>query len=172
MLQSSIACSPLLNGLIKIKTQSYYTNQTQPIFHRTKLNSHLKLTNFQPQSPLKPKFPKICVSKVGPLRCGVSSNSNSANVGRRSVREWVEVVGEALSTAFPLWVTIGCVLGLVRPSSFNWVTPKLSLVGLTVIMLGMGMTLTLDDLRSALSMPKEVLSGFFLQYSVSICVLC
>nr|KYP57152.1 putative sodium-dependent transporter yocS [Cajanus cajan] len=33
-------------------------------------------------------------------------------------------------------------------------------------MLGMGMTLTLDDLRGALSMPKEVLSGFVLQYSV------
>ncbi|KAK2422742.1 bile acid transporter [Trifolium repens] len=33
-------------------------------------------------------------------------------------------------------------------------------------MLGMGMTLGLDDLFGALSMPKEVLSGFFLQYSV------
>lgn len=73
---------------------------------------------------------------------------------------------EAISTAFPLWVTIGCVLGLVRPSSFNWVTPKLCTVGLGVIMLGMGMSLTLDDLRSALFMPKEVVSGFVLQYSV------
>ncbi|MCI16246.1 putative sodium/metabolite cotransporter BASS1 chloroplastic-like, partial [Trifolium medium] len=34
-----------------------------------------------------------------------------------------------------------------------------------VTMLGMGMTLTLDDLLDALSMPKEVLSGFCLQYS-------
>jgi BASS family bile acid:Na+ symporter len=92
-------------------------------------------------------------------------------VGTRSFRQWVELAGEAISTAFPLWVTIGCVLGLLRPNSFNWVTPKLSLVGLSVIMLGMGMTLTLDDLRSALSMPKEVLSGFFLQYSVSIFLL-
>ncbi|OVA18935.1 Bile acid:sodium symporter [Macleaya cordata] len=33
-------------------------------------------------------------------------------------------------------------------------------------MLGMGMTLTLDDLRGALAMPKEVISGFILQYSV------
>ncbi|KOM42690.1 hypothetical protein LR48_Vigan05g029400 [Vigna angularis] len=33
-------------------------------------------------------------------------------------------------------------------------------------MLGMGMTLTLDDLRGALSMPREVLLGFVLQYSV------
>ena len=34
-------------------------------------------------------------------------------------------------------------------------------------MLGMGMTLTFDDLRSALAMPKELLAGFVLQYSVS-----
>lgn len=79
----------------------------------------------------------------------------------------MELVGEALSTAFPLWVTLGCVLGLLKPTSFNWVTPKLSILGLTIIMLGMGMTLTLDDLRGALAMPKEVLSGFVLQYSVS-----
>lgn len=110
---------------------------------------------------------------MGPLRCGISSNGYNANAGseRRSIREWVELAGEALSTAFPLWVTIGCVLGLLKPSSFNWVTPKLSIVGLTIIMLGMGMTLTLDDLRGALAMPKEVLSGFFLQYSVSIYAL-
>jgi hypothetical protein len=34
-------------------------------------------------------------------------------------------------------------------------------------MLGMGMTLTLDDLKTALLMPKELASGFLLQYSVS-----
>jgi BASS family bile acid:Na+ symporter len=44
-------------------------------------------------------------------------------------------------------------------------------MGLSVIMLGMGMTLSLDDLFGALSMPKEVLSGFFLQYSVSVPLL-
>ncbi|KAF7836604.1 putative sodium/metabolite cotransporter BASS1, chloroplastic [Senna tora] len=54
----------------------------------------------------------------------------------------------------------------MKPSSFSWVTPKLSILGLTIIMLGMGMTLTLDDLRGALAMPKEVISGFVLQYSV------
>ncbi|PKI60055.1 hypothetical protein CRG98_019540 [Punica granatum] len=33
-------------------------------------------------------------------------------------------------------------------------------------MLGMGMTLSLDDLRAALSMPKELFAGFVLQYSI------
>ncbi|GLU14744.1 hypothetical protein SLE2022_312970 [Rubroshorea leprosula] len=33
-------------------------------------------------------------------------------------------------------------------------------------MLGMGMTLTFDDLRGAIAMPKELMIGFVLQYSV------
>jgi hypothetical protein len=98
-------------------------------------------------------------------------SSHFLTSSKHTIREWIEVGSEAISTAFPLWVTIGCVLGLVRPSSFNWVTPKLCTMGLSVIMLGMGMTLSLDDLFGALSMPKEVLSGFFLQYSVSVPLL-
>lgn len=42
-------------------------------------------------------------------------------------------------------------------------------MGITVTMLGMGMTLTFDDLRGALAMPKELITGFVLQYSVSFC---
>lgn len=76
------------------------------------------------------------------------------------------MVGEALSTAFPIWVALGCLLGLIRPSSFNWVQPKWTVLGISVTMLGMGMTLTFDDLRGALAMPKELLVGFMLQYSV------
>ncbi|KAE8713011.1 putative sodium/metabolite cotransporter BASS1 [Hibiscus syriacus] len=52
------------------------------------------------------------------------------------------------------------------PSSFNWMTPKWSIYGLTLTMLGMGTTLTLDDLRGALAMPKELIAGFVLQYTV------
>lgn len=76
------------------------------------------------------------------------------------------MVGEALSTAFPVWVALGCLLGLVRPSSFNWVQPKWTILGLILTMLGMGMTLTFDDLRGALAMPKELVAGFVLQYLV------
>lgn len=104
-------------------------------------------------------------SSVAPVRSGISSNSFSTN-GNRSFRDWVEAVSETVSTAFPLWVALGCLLGLFSPSSFNWVTPKLNFFGLTLTMLGMGMTLTFNDLRDALAMPKELFSGFVLQYSV------
>ena len=100
------------------------------------------------------------------LRCGISSNSYSAN-GRRSLRDWIEAIGEAVSTAFPIWVALGCLLGLVKPASYNWVKPEWTVLGITLTMLGMGMTLTFDDLRGALAMPKELLAGFVLQYSVS-----
>ncbi|XP_027341594.1 probable sodium/metabolite cotransporter BASS1, chloroplastic [Abrus precatorius] len=176
-MQASIACSPHAYGVVKVRVQSQHTNlvpTTTSLKHNstlTRSKSISKLTlrcKLQPQPLLNLftlKSPRICNTKVGPLRCGISSNGYGANEGK-SLREWVELVGEVLSTAFPLWVTIGCVLGLLKPNCFNWVTPKLSIVGLTIIMLGMGMTLTLDDLRGALAMPKEVLSGFVLQYSV------
>ncbi|XP_048442873.1 probable sodium/metabolite cotransporter BASS1, chloroplastic [Pyrus x bretschneideri] len=67
---------------------------------------------------------------------------------------------------FPIWVALGCLLGLLKPSSFNWVTPNYNILGLTLTMLGMGMTLTFADLRGALAMPKELLAGFVLQFSV------
>ncbi|KAF6175077.1 hypothetical protein GIB67_038990 [Kingdonia uniflora] len=86
--------------------------------------------------------------------------------GKRGIRGWVELVGEVLSTAFPVWVALGCLLGLVRPNSFNWIQPKWTILGITLTMLGMGMTLTFDDLRDAFAMPKELFAGFVLQYSV------
>ncbi|KAK7324487.1 hypothetical protein VNO77_28065 [Canavalia gladiata] len=170
-MQASIACSPLLHGLVRHTKLVPTTTSLKPNSTLVPTKSTSKLTlrcNFQPQPLLNLstlKIPRICSSNVGPLRCGISSNGDGANEGR-SVGEWAVLAGEALSTAFPLLVTIGCVLGLMKPSSFNWVTPNLRIVGLTIIMLGMGMTLTLNDLLGAFAMPKEVLSGFLLQYSV------
>ncbi|KAG6557091.1 hypothetical protein Mapa_001018 [Marchantia paleacea] len=77
-----------------------------------------------------------------------------------------EQIGEALSSAFPLWVALACVLALVWPSSTLWIDQRVQVFGITVTMLGMGMTLTPKDFRGALLMPKEVLAGVFLQYTV------
>ncbi|KAF3442336.1 hypothetical protein FNV43_RR16252 [Rhamnella rubrinervis] len=112
------------------------------------------------------KTPKLALP---PLRSGISSDSYSTNSGG-SFGDWIGLIGEAVSTAFPIWVALGCLLGLIKPSSFNWVQPKYTVLGITLTMLGMGMTLTLDDLRGALAMPKELLAGFVLQYSVSMVV--
>lgn len=81
-------------------------------------------------------------------------------------RSWVEAAGEAVSTAFPVWVALGCLIGLLKPTAYDWVQPRWTVMGITLTMLGMGMTLTFDDLRGALVMRKELLVGFLLQYSV------
>ncbi|KAL8167619.1 hypothetical protein V2J09_009118 [Rumex salicifolius] len=118
--------------------------------------------------PLRPVSfradPKLTsrLRQCGPVLCGNSSNTSSAAGGT----SWIEALGELLSTAFPLWVALGCLLGLVKPAAFHWVRPKLTIMLLALTMLGMGMTLTFDDLRGALAMPKELISGFALQYSV------
>ncbi|KAF9589756.1 hypothetical protein IFM89_028665 [Coptis chinensis] len=96
----------------------------------------------------------------------IGSTSDGSDGGEKSIGKWIEMVGEVLSTAFPVWVALGCFFGLVRPNSFNWVQPQMTIFGITITMLGMGMTLTFDDLRDALAMPKELLAGFLLQYSV------
>lgn len=150
----SILSSKTSNQLI-LRSQS----QSQSHLHGKAIwNSPITL-------PLNPKNTQIRLTNFGPLHCGISSNTSDAN-NSRSFREWIELIGELISTAFPIWVSLGCLLGLVKPSSFNWVQPKWTIIGLTLTMLGMGMTLTLDDLRGALAMPKEIISGFVLQYSV------
>ncbi|XP_031269842.1 probable sodium/metabolite cotransporter BASS1, chloroplastic [Pistacia vera] len=143
----SISCVRSSNQLILTSQLSNYTGNPP-----TSLTLQSKPTNFSPKT-------------FAPLRCDISSNSYETN-NNRSFRDWIELIGEAISTAFPIWVSLGCLLGLVKPSSFNWITPKWTIFGITLTMLGMGMTLTLDDLRGAFSMPKEIISGFVLQYSV------
>ncbi|OVA18934.1 Bile acid:sodium symporter [Macleaya cordata] len=138
-------------------------SQTLPTKHLLFLSTSTKLISTTTRNPNP--------SSLLPLPSSNSSITTTTNGDgdhgrRRSLRSWIELVGEVLSTAFPIWVAMGCVLGLLKPNSFNWVQPKLTILGITVIMLGMGMTLTLDDLRGALAMPKELLCGFVLQYSV------
>ncbi|GLU14748.1 hypothetical protein SLE2022_313010 [Rubroshorea leprosula] len=134
---------------------------------------HVRLrSRLQSQKTCQTNFPlllsRTSVSleqKSTALQCGISSNSYSTNDGRSS-RGWIEWFGDVISNAFPLWVSFGCLLGLVSPSYFSWVTQRWTIVGLSLIMLGMGMTLTFDDLRGAIAMPKELMIGFVLQYSV------
>lgn len=105
-----------------------------------------------------------------PLLCANSSSAitpdGDNNSKKRSFRDWILSVGEAISVLFPLWVALGCLIGLLKPTSYNWVKPQWTVMGITLTMLGMGMTLTFDDLRGALAMPKELFCGFVLQYSV------
>lgn len=51
---------------------------------------------------------------------------------------------DTLANAFPVWVLVACGLALVRPELFTWFRGNAIVVGLAVIMLGMGLTLSIE----------------------------
>ncbi|KAL5218605.1 hypothetical protein ABZP36_019289 [Zizania latifolia] len=159
-----------------------------PAAHHTSIHPHQHLHLFTTHNPLRTTFSPLPVTRlhtrygspVRPLpgipscRCRAAADpaaskiqeggsNGEAGADRRGL---LVQVGEVLSLGFPVWVTSACAVALWRPSAFLWVSPVAQIVGISFTMLGMGMTLTLDDLRTALLMPKELVAGFVLQYSV------
>ncbi|EEF31142.1 probable sodium/metabolite cotransporter BASS1, chloroplastic [Ricinus communis] len=168
---SSLPFSPVGTCSFSSRPKSYApTTKLHPFLFASSVKSISKLqlqSNQIQAAPSKPNWILLSATKRAAqlLHCGISSNDLSANTDK-SFRDWIVVIGEAISTAFPLWVSLGCILALIKPTSFNWVTPKWTILGISLTMLGMGMTLSFDDLKAALAMPKEIFSGFVLQYSV------
>jgi BASS family bile acid:Na+ symporter len=71
-----------------------------------------------------------------------------------------------LTNLFPVWVVLGGILALLNPPWFSWFAGPWITWGLAVIMLGMGITLSLDDFKSVLRMPRAVAAGFVAQYLI------
>lgn len=67
---------------------------------------------------------------------------------------------------FPVWVLIAGVWALFDPAMFTWFDKPKIIWGLGVIMLGMGITLTVDDFRSVLKMPRPIAVGFGGQFLI------
>jgi len=70
------------------------------------------------------------------------------------------------ANAFPLWVLAACTLALFQPASFTWFRGDAIVVGLAVIMLGMGITLSLDDFARVATRPTTVAAGFLAQFLI------
>lgn len=73
---------------------------------------------------------------------------------------------ELCTNLFPLWVLAGAALGLIHPPAVTWFRGPLVVWGLAVIMLGMGITLSLDDFRRAARMPRAVGLGVASQFLI------
>lgn len=71
-----------------------------------------------------------------------------------------------LTNAFPVWVLLGGVWALFQPAVFTWFNGPWIVWGLAVIMLGMGITLTVDDFKRVLVMPRPVALGFAAQFAI------
>lgn len=172
MAHGAVTCYPRTRvNNFSPKKISNSRNLTQPFHFSNCSFSISKLANFQETLLLRKPIPLIPYRRER-LRLYANSSDDvvtgSADDGivTSTSKSWIEAAGEAISTAFPLWVALGCLLGLLKPTAYDWVKPSWTITGITVTMLGMGMTLTFDDLRGALAMPKELCAGFVLQYSV------
>lgn len=71
-----------------------------------------------------------------------------------------------LTGAFPLWILLCSGVALASPGAFAWFSGEWIVWGLGVIMLGMGLTLTFEDFRAVLSLPKAAMVGVFAQFLV------
>jgi bile acid:Na+ symporter, BASS family len=65
---------------------------------------------------------------------------------------------------FPVWVVLCCAGALIEPSAFTWFDKTFIVWGLGVIMLGMGITLSVEDFRRALTMPRSLAVGLAAQF--------
>ncbi len=66
---------------------------------------------------------------------------------------------------FPLWAILLSALAYHLPSPFIELKPGIIPL-LTIIMFSMGLTLSVDDFKRALAMPRLIISGLLLQYSI------
>jgi len=73
----------------------------------------------------------------------------------------------ALATnLFPIWVLTGGALALVQPPWFTWFGGEAITWGLAVIMLGMGLTLSVEDFKRVPKMPRAAGIGFAAHYAI------
>ncbi|WP_447512357.1 bile acid:sodium symporter family protein [Acinetobacter pittii] len=70
-----------------------------------------------------------------------------------------------IQKTFALWVIVFAVLALWQPELFVWLKAYIPWI-LGIIMLGMGMTMTVDDFKGVLQSPKAVLIGVVAQFVV------
>ena len=108
----------------------------------------------------------------GGSKAPVSSSSSSASSSSSSSSSPDEASSpilalmNAATNAFPLWVLLGAVVGMTAPSLVTWFKGTAITLALSVTMLGMGLTLEIDDFLDAVKKPKQVALGVALQYTI------
>jgi bile acid:Na+ symporter, BASS family len=73
---------------------------------------------------------------------------------------------EKIIFLFPLWMIAFTFVAFFEPSLISWFKGNYITYALGIIMLGMGLTMKLDDFKLVLKKPKLILLGVTLQYTV------
>ncbi len=67
---------------------------------------------------------------------------------------------------YPVWIVTSSLIGFIYPPSFAWFTGDLMVYALAIVMLGMGLTINVDDFKQLKKMPGAIVLVAFLQYSI------
>ena len=67
---------------------------------------------------------------------------------------------------YPLWLLLFAAAALIKPESLLWFRGPWVVWALTLVMLGMGLTLTVDDFRRLFHMPGSLMLGFAAHYTI------
>lgn len=73
---------------------------------------------------------------------------------------------DTFANLYPVWIISSSVLGLLKPELFSWFSGNYMVWALSIVMLGMGFTLTIDDFRRLFKMPGCLALGFFAHYTI------
>lgn len=94
-----------------------------------------------------------------------AQGSDAASVGGGSPSwQGMELWATRLTSLFPVWVALGCYSGFTAPALYNsWFEPAYVTAMLSVTMLGMGFTLSMQDITDVLNSPMRVSIGTVLQ---------
>ncbi|KAH0970416.1 hypothetical protein GBA52_022572 [Prunus armeniaca] len=117
----------------------------------------------------KPWSPIVVQSKSrnSEVLCKAATNLSGDLPGSTSSgMSLYERIIETLTTLFPVWVILGTILGIYKPSAVTWLETDLFTLGLGFLMLSMGLTLTFEDFRRCLRNPWTVGVGFLAQYMI------
>lgn len=82
-----------------------------------------------------------------------------------SLLDTTEKVSQIISKYFVVLVIIAAIIALLEPDRFLWLGGYISLL-LAIVMLGMGLTLTIDDFKRILERPRDVVFGAAAQWLI------
>jgi BASS family bile acid:Na+ symporter len=70
------------------------------------------------------------------------------------------------TSLYPVWIVASSLLGLLKPEALTWFTGPWVVWALSLVMLGMGFTLTFDDFRRLFRTPGSLALGFLAHYTI------
>lgn len=79
--------------------------------------------------------------------------------------ECIDKAAKFITKLFPLWVILCALIAYLVPGPFKPMAPAITWL-LGVVMLGMGLTMSLEDFRLVLQRPRDVLLGVVLRYLI------